>query len=399
MFSFDFPILKKKNSLIYFDNAATTLKPQVVIERIATFYGEEYATVHRGIYELSRNATAYFHSSRECVRAFLNAHFTDEIVFTRGTTASLNLVAKSATKAFLCEGDTILLTEIEHHSNLVPWQMVAEERKLKLKFIPVNEQGEVILEEYGRLLKEENVKLVSFAHISNITGVCHPARQMIALAHKVGAKVCLDGAQSAAHVAIDVQDLNCDFYAFSGHKCYGPTGVGVLYGKREWLELMDPVDGGGDMIEEVSLEKTTYAKAPMKFEAGTPMIAEVIGLESALKYLSTIRLDAIEKYEEELTRYALEKLHAIKRVSIIGNGAKRGAIISFVIEGVHPLDVATLLDCKGIALRTGHLCSQPAMKRFSVSSMLRISFGIYNSKREIDQFIESLVEVMHFFKR
>ena len=395
----DFPLLKKrKPPFIFFDNGATTLKPKVVIDRITTFYSDEYATVHRGVYELSRDATLHFHHARECVRGFLNAKDVEEIVFTRGTTASLNLVARAATKAFLRAGDTILLTEIEHHSNLVPWQMIAKEHKVRLKFIPVNERGEIVLEAYEKLLREENVKLVSFAHISNVIGVRHPAREMIAMAHKAGAKSCLDGAQSAPHLAIDVQDLGCDFYAFSGHKCYGPTGVGVLYGKKEWLEEMEPIDGGGDMIEEVSLEKTTYAKAPMKFEAGTPMIAEVIGLGSALQYLSNIGLNAIEKYEEELTRYALEKLQTIPQVHIIGLGATRGAIISFVIEDLHPLDVATLLDCKGIAVRTGHLCSQPAMKRFNVSSMLRISFGLYNTKSEIDQFIESLQSVILFLR-
>jgi cysteine desulfurase/selenocysteine lyase len=397
----DFPQLQTKthgHPLIYFDNGATTLKPQSVIDGMSTFYSQSYATVHRGVYELSQNATQKYAQARKAIQDFINAEHVEEIIFTSGTTFSLNLVAMSATKAFMKRGETILLTEIEHHSNLVPWQMAAKENDLKLKFIPVNERGEIILEEVERLFSEGGVKLISLPHISNAIGTLHPIKKIIAIAHAFGAKVCVDGAQAAAHMKIDVQDLDADFYAFSGHKCYGPTGVGILYGKKDLLEQMDPIFGGGDMIERVTLEKTTYAQLPLKFEAGTPMIAEVIGLHAAINYILSIGFDVICRHEEELTQYAIEKLRKIPELKIIGESKHRGAIISFVMKGVHPLDIATLLDCKGIAVRTGHHCSEPAMNRFKVSSTTRLSFGLYNTKDEIDVFIKAFIGILHLLR-
>lgn len=379
----DFPLLQK--DLVYLDTAATAQKPKVVIDKIAEFYSKEYGTVHRGIYELARKASHNYFQARQRVQTFFGADFAEEIIFTRGTTASLNLVARSFSEAFAV--DTILLSEIEHHSNLVPWQML---KGVKLKFIPVNDRGEIILEEYERLLKENTVSLVSIAHISNAIGSLHPVEEMIALAHRYGAKFCLDGAQSAGHIPVDVKALDVDFFAASGHKMYGPTGIGILYGKKEILEQMPPVEGGGDMIESVSNEQTTYGPLPLKFEAGTPMIAEVIALAEALDYLLKVGLKNIESYEEDLTKYALKRLLAIEGIKLIGNSAKRGSIISFCHDRMHPLDLGTLLDCKNIAIRTGHHCSQSAMKRFGLTSTARISFGLYNTPQDIDLFIDAL---------
>lgn len=382
----DFPLLQK--GLIYLDTAATAQKPKVVIDKIHDFYTNDYATVHRGIYEISRRASHSYHRARLTVQSFLGASFYEEIIFTRGTTASLNLVARSFSNAFSL--DTILLSEIEHHSNLVPWQMVAKEKGLKLKFIPVNDRGEIILEEYERLLKENRVSLVSMAHISNSIGTHHPVEKMVEMAHRYGAKFCLDAAQSAGHLPIDVKALDVDFFAASGHKMYGPTGIGILYGKKELLDQMPPIEGGGDMIESVSNVETSFGKAPLKFEAGTPMIAEVITLAEALDYLTAIGLKKIEAYEESLTNYALKRFEEIEGIKIVGKSDKRGPIISFCHDRMHPLDMGTLLDCKNIAIRTGHHCSQSTMQRFRITSTARISFGLYNTPQDIDILVEAL---------
>jgi cysteine desulfurase/selenocysteine lyase len=378
----DFPIFQKKKNLIYFDSAATSQKPQCVIDAISHFYEEEYGTVHRGVYELTRSSSRSYLEARKTIAEFIHAKSPDEIIFTRGATSALNLVARSFGKAFIKEGDKILVTEIEHHANLVPWQMMAEERKASVEYIPVNDEGEINLKALEKLC-DEKVKLISIAHVSNVIGVKHPIKKIIEIAKSRGIKVCIDGAQSIGHSKINVVELDCDFFVFSGHKIYGPTGIGVLWGKKELLDLMPPIEGGGDMIDQVTLERTTYAPLPLKFEAGTPPIASVMGLKAALDYLRSVGLDRLEVHENELTTYCLQKLKQIKGIKIIGRESNRGPIISFVVEGVHPLDLGTMLDCKGIAIRTGHHCSQPAMKRFGITSCCRLSFGIYNTKEEI----------------
>lgn len=392
----DFSMLKKKIEgypLIYLDTAATALKPQSVIDAIQEFYTYSYGTVHRAVYSLAREATDAYNLARSKVQTFLGASYPEEIIFTRGTTASLNLLARSFGKCFLQPGDSILISEIEHHSNIVPWQMLCEERGAVLKIIPVTNTGELDLAKFYSLL-DGKVKLVSIAHLSNITGTLHPVKEVIEGAHQVGAYVCLDGAQSAPHLPINVQALDVDFYACSGHKLYGPTGIGILYGKKALLEKMPPVEGGGDMIEKVTFEKTTYNVLPMKFEAGTPMIAEAIGLGAAIDYLSSIGMEKIWSWEKELTEYATERLREVQDLRVIGTAKEKGAIITFVIDKIHPMDLATLLDCRGVAMRTGHHCSQPAMERFGVSSAARVSFGLYNTREEIDQFMEALQGVL-----
>lgn len=388
----DFPILKQTmqgKPLVYFDSAATAQKPEQVIEAMNDFYRNHYGTVHRAIYELSVLATEAYHQVRLKTQKFLNAKKSEEIIFTRGTTESINMVAYSFGKAFIKPGDEVIISEIEHHSNIVPWQIMCEDRGAVLKIIPVNDRGELILEEYKKLLTEKT-KIVSVAHVSNALGTVHPIKEIIRMAHNVGAKVLIDGAQAAPHLAIDVQDLDCDFYVFSGHKVYGPTGIGVLYGKEELLNAMPPYQGGGDMILEVTFPKTTYNVLPMKFEAGTPMVAEVIGLGAALDYLQAVGLQKIQAYERELLLYATEKMEAIKGLRIIGTAKEKEPIISFVVEGVHSLDIGTMLDLAGIAIRTGHHCAQPAMRRFAVEGTARVSFGFYNTVEEIDYFISAL---------
>ena len=392
----DFPILKKRIQgypLIYFDTAATAQKPQMVIDAIVDFYSHKYGTVHRGVYSLSKEATASYEEARTKIQKFINAAHPEEIIFTRGTTASLNLLARSFGERLIRPGQAIMISEIEHHSNIVPWQMLCEEKGVVLRIIPVNDDGELIFEAFDALL-DDKVKLVSLAHVSNVLGTLHPVKKIIEAAHGVGAYVCLDGAQAVSHMPIDVQDLDVDFYAFSGHKLYGPTGIGVLYGKQELLEKLPPVEGGGDMIERVTLEKTTYNRLPLKFEAGTPMIAEVIGLGAAIDYLSEIGMDTIQSWENDLLAYATKKLSQIPQLRIIGTAKEKGAIISFIIEGIHPLDLATLLDCRGIAIRTGHHCGQPALERYGLNSTARVSFGLYNTFEEIDQFISTLIDIL-----
>ena len=390
-----FPMLCDEH--IYLDTAATAYKPHVVIDALVDFYSHHYGTVNRGVYKGAREATELYQAARQKVQHFLNAEHVEEVIFTRGTTASLNLLARAFGKAFIHPGDAIIISEIEHHSNIVPWQMMCEERGAVLRIIPVNDAGELIFEELLDQL-DEKVKLVSLAHISNVLGTLHPVEKIIEAAHKVGAYVCLDGAQAAGHIPLDMQALDVDFYAFSGHKLYGPTGVGVLYGKRALLERMPPVEGGGDMIEQVTLVKTTYAALPTKFEAGTPMIAEVIALGAAIDFLTEIGVETISSWEQDLLAYATKKLQQIEEVTFIGTASNKGAIISFIVKDVHPLDLATLLDCRGIAVRTGHHCSQPAMERFGITSTVRISFGLYNTFEEIDRFITTLQSLLTFLK-
>lgn len=388
----DFPMLKQQmhgRPLIYLDSAATAQKPMQVIEAMRLFDSKQYGTVHRAVYELAAHATERFSLIREKAANFLNAAKAEEIIYTRGTTESINLVAYSFGKAFIKPGDEIIISEIEHHSNIVPWQILCEDRQAHLKIIPINERGELDLETYGRLLTDRT-KLVAVNHISNALGTINPVKTIIEMAHQAGAKVLIDGAQAAPHLSIDVQALDCDFYVFSGHKIYGPTGIGILYGKEALLDAMPPYQGGGDMIEQVTFEKTTYNVLPMKFEAGTPMITEVMGLGAAIDYVQSIGISNIAAHEHELLVYATEKIQQIEHLRIIGTAKEKGAIISFVVEGAHPLDIGTMLDLKGIAIRTGHLCAQPALRHFGLSGTARASFGLYNTREEIDIFIDAL---------
>ncbi len=393
----DFPMLSQKmrgRPLVYLDSAATTLRPACVSKALTKYYEEESGTVHRGVYELSEKATTLQHEVRQKLQAFINASSEKEIIFTSGTTGSFNLLAFSFGEAFIQEGDEILISEIEHHSNLVPWQLLCKRKKAHLKIIPVLDSAELDLQALKKLLNEKT-KLVSLFHISNAFGVENPLEEIVQIVRERSkAKIAIDGAQSVAHQKVDVQALDLDFYAFSAHKMYGPTGVGVLYGKKELLDKMPPYQGGGDMIEVVSFDSITYNELPFKFEAGTPHIAGILAFGVVLDYLNEIGLEAIKSYELELLKYATSRLKKIAGLKILGESPKKGSLISFVIEGVHPLDIATLLDLKGIALRSGHLCAQPGLKRFNQTSVLRISFSFYNTFDEIDYFIRSLKEVL-----
>jgi cysteine desulfurase / selenocysteine lyase len=396
----DFPILHRQvrgKALVYLDNAATTQKPQAVIDRIVRYYAEENSNVHRGVHYLSEIATAAYESARTTVKRFLNAGDEKEIVFTRGTTESINLVASSWGRPHLGEGDEVLITAIEHHSNIVPWQLLCEEKKARLRVAPVNDAGEITLDEFASLLTPRT-KIVALAHASNALGTINPVKRMIALAHANGSVVLIDGAQGVPHLVVDVQDLDCDFYAFSGHKVYGPTGIGVLCGKQTLLEAMPPYQGGGDMILSVSFEKTTYNALPYKFEAGTPNIAGVVGLASALDYVCAIGLEAISAHEQDLLHYATDSLQQIDGLRIIGTAADKASVISFTLEGVHPHDIGTILDQEGIAIRTGHHCAQPLMMRFNVPATGRASFGMYNTKAEADALVAGLGEVIKVFR-
>lgn len=396
----DFPMLSKTmhgKPLIYFDSAATALKPQIVIDAITDFYQNHYGTVHRAVYELALHSSQAYQQVRENVRSFLNAAKTEEIIFTRGTTESINLIAYSFGKAFIQPGDEILITAMEHHSNIVPWQILCEDRHATLKVAPINSKGELILEEFEKLLTPKT-RLVAIAHISNSLGTLNPIKKLIHMAHQAGAKVLIDGAQSAPHQAIDVQVLDADFFVFSGHKLFGPTGIGILYGKESLLEQMPPYQGGGDMIETVTFPKTTYNTLPLKFEAGTPMIAEVIGLGAAIDYVNSIGMQAIGEWEHALLEYATKRIMEIEDLTIMGTAANKGAIISFVVKGIHALDIGTLLDLKGIAIRTGHHCAQPVMQHFQIPAMARASFALYNTFEEVDQFISALKDTVHSLK-
>jgi cysteine desulfurase/selenocysteine lyase len=395
----DFPMLKKTmhgKPLIYLDTAATAQKPNQVIKAIFDFYTDHYGTVHRAVYELAIHSTETYMQTREKIRRFLNAEKSEEIIYTRGTTESINMVAYSFGKAFVQPGDEILITEMEHHSNLVPWQILCEDRKAKLKVAPVNDEGELVLDELQALLSKKT-KMVAVGHVSNVLGTINPVKEIIHMAHSVGAKVLVDGAQAAPHMRIDVKDLDADFYVFSGHKIYGPTGIGILYGKAELLDAMPPYQGGGDMIQKVTFPETIYNVLPMKFEAGTPMIAEVMGLAAAIDYLENIGIEDIFIYEQGLLHYAEERIKEIPDVRVIGTAQKKEGIISFIVKNVHPLDIGTMLDLKGIAVRTGHHCAQPAMRRFGVEGTTRLSLGLYNTREDIDHFIASLKEVIRLF--
>jgi cysteine desulfurase/selenocysteine lyase len=395
----DFPVLSVQMNhklLVYLDNAATTQKPLSVIERIHEFYKEEYATVHRGVYTLSQNSTWECDQVREKCRQFLNATRVEEIIFVRGATEAINLVAAGYGRKFLKAGDEIIISTIEHHANIVPWQRLAEEKGLTLRVIPVNDQGELLIEEYKKLLNPRT-KIVAVGHVSNALGTINPIKEIIELAHQAGSIAIIDGAQGASHQKVDVQDLDCDFYCFSGHKIYGPTGIGVLYGKLEHLEAMDPYQCGGEMIETVRFEKTTFAKPPLKFEAGTPAIVQIVGLGPALDYVQNLGFDAILQHEEELLEYGTKRLSEVKGLTFIGTAQKKTAVISFELEGIHPHDIGTVLDQEGIAIRTGHHCAQPTMRRFNVAATARASFAFYNTKEEIDRLVKGLAKVHKVF--
>jgi cysteine desulfurase/selenocysteine lyase len=382
----DFPNLKINvhgKPLVYLDNAATTLKPRCVIDAMNAYYVTGVANVHRGVHYLSEQATAAFEYSRQVVRQFLHARKVQEIIFTKGATESLNLIAQSYGRKYLKKGDEILISYMEHHSNIVPWQMLCQEIGCVLKVIPINEKGELILEEYYKLLSEKT-KLVSVVWVSNSLGTVNPIKAIVDAAHKHGAVAVIDAAQAVSHQAINVQELDCDFLVFSGHKIFGPTGVGVLYGKEKLLEEMPPYQGGGDMIKSVSFEKTTYNVLPYKFEAGTPSIAEVIGLRSALEYTQTIGWDNMKTYKQELLVYGTQKLLSIDGVRLIGTAKDKTSILSFVVEGIHPHDLGTLVDQEGVAIRTGHHCTQPVMEFFKVPATARASLAFYNTKEELD---------------
>src|SRR5579862_1911112 len=388
----EFPMLHQTmhgKPFIYFDSAATAHKPRCVIEAMEQFYREKYATVHRSLYDFASQATTQYNAVRKQVKDFLNAPFVEEIIFTRGTTDGINLVASSFGKAFVQQGDEIIISEMEHHSNILPWQFLCEERGAHLKVIPINDKGELLLDVYEKLLTDRT-KMVAVAHMSNATGTINPLAEIIKLAHAHGAKVLIDGAQAAAHMPIDVHKLGAGFYAFSGHKAYGPTGIGVLFGKRALLEKMPPYQGGGDMVETVTMRSATFQAPPLKFEAGTPMIGEVIGLGEAITFIESIGRERMAAWGKELMEHATKRLQEIKGLKIIGTADRKGALISFSIDGVHPLDIGTLLDIRGIAVRTGQLCAQPLLQRFNLSTMTRISFGVYNTFEEVDHFINAL---------
>jgi len=381
-----FPIFTHQPELIYLDTAATAHKPQCVIDALTHFYAAEYATVHRAIYRSSLKATEQYNGARETVRRFLHAADASEIVFTRGTTDALNLVAASYGGSILKEGDEILISSAEHHSNLVPWQMIAEKTGARLQFIPIDERGVLLWE--GKI--GPRTKIVSLAHVSNVTGTVNPIASIARAAHAAGAVLVVDGAQSAPHMGVDVQKLECDFFAFSSHKCYGPTGVGALYGKKALLAKMPPIQGGGDMIARVDLDRTAYADPPLRFEAGTPIIAGVIGFKRALEFIEEIGKESIAAHEENLLHLATAQISGIPRLRLLGTAPQKGPILTFHIEGVHPLDLATLLDLKNIAIRSGHLCAQPALRSFGLEAAARASIGLYNTKEEVGRFAEAV---------
>lgn len=395
----DFPALHQRiydKPLVYLDNAATTQKPQSVINVINTYYVCSNANVHRGIHYLSERATRTYEYARSKVQHFLNAADPAEVIFVRGTTEAINLVASSYGAMALREGDEIILSTIEHHSNIVPWQMICERTGARLRVIPVNDAGELLLEDYEKLLSDRT-KVVAVGHVSNALGTINPVREMIRMAHRHGAVVVVDGAQAVPHQTVDVQSLDCDFYAFSGHKVYGPTGIGILYGKKQLLDKMPPYQGGGEMIRMVSFEKTTYADLPHKFEAGTPHIAGSVALGAAIDYVTHLGIDNLAAYEHDLLNYATALMREVPGVRIIGTAREKSSILSFVLEGVHAHDIGTILDREGIAVRVGHHCAMPAMKRFGVPATARASFSFYNTKEEIDRFVQSLEKVKEVF--
>jgi cysteine desulfurase / selenocysteine lyase len=395
----EFPILRQSirgKPLVYLDNAATTQKPRAVIDAIRRYYAMENANIHRGVHYLSELATREYEDARGKVQQFLNAAESSEIIFVRGTTEGVNLVAQSYGRAHLKAGDEVLITEMEHHSNIVPWQMICDEAGAKLRVVPITDAGELLLDEYEKRLTSRT-KLVSVVHVSNVLGTINPVKEIIALAHQQGATVLVDGAQAVPHLQIDVRFLDCDFYVFSGHKLFGPTGVGILYGKRALLQAMPPYQGGGDMISSVTFEKTAYNVLPYKFEAGTPHIAGGVGLGAAIDYVNEVGLEAIAAYERALLSYATERLAVIKELKIIGTAKEKVGVVSFVLDGVHAHDIGTILDQEGIAIRTGHHCCMPLMRRFGVPATARASLAFYNTKDEIDCLARSIPEVLSVF--
>ncbi|MBQ6308687.1 MAG: cysteine desulfurase [Prevotella sp.] len=395
----DFPILSREvygKPLVYLDNAATTQKPRQVVDAMVEEYYNVNANVHRGVHYLSQRATDLHEAAREKVRAFIHAGKTEEIIFTRGTTESLNLVASSFCDAFMKEGDEVIVSTMEHHSNIVPWQLQASKKGIVLKVIPMNEKGELLLDAYEQLFTERT-KIVSITHVSNVLGTVNPVKEMIAVAHAHGVPVMVDGAQSAPHFAVDVQDLGCDFYAFSGHKMYGPTGVGVLYGKEEWLDKMPPYQGGGEMIEHVTFEKTTFERLPFKFEAGTPDYVATHGLATAIDYITALGMDNISAHEKMLTQYAMQQMASIDGMRFFGEAEGKDAVVSFLVKDIHHLDMGTLLDRLGIAVRTGHHCAQPLMDRLGILGTVRASFALYNTKEEVDALVAGIRRVAQMF--
>ena len=407
----DFPILSREvygKSLVYLDNAATTQKPLCVLDAMRQEYLNVNANVHRGVHYLSQQATELHEAAREKVRQFINAPKTEEVIFTRGTTESINLVASSFAEAFMQEGDEVIVSTMEHHSNIVPWQLQAAKRGIAIRVIPMTDDGMLMMEEYEKLFTEKT-KIVSIAHVSNVLGTVNPVKEMIRIAHEHGVPVLVDGAQSAPHFRVDVQDMDCDFFAFSGHKMYGPTGIGVLYGKEQWLDSMPPYQGGGEMIETVSFEKTTFQGLPFKFEAGTPDYVATHGLAKAIDYILSIGLDEIEAYEQGLTNYCVEQLQTIEGMHIYGPlpssltsqpsalSFKRDAVVSFNVGDIHHMDMGTLLDRLGIAVRTGHHCAQPLMDRLGILGTVRASFAMYNTKEEVDSLVAGIRRVAQMF--
>ena len=395
----DFPILKQQvrgKPLVYLDNAATSQKPQAVIDTLNRYYTTENSNVHRGLHYLSELATQEYEAARSKVRQFLNAADDREIIFVRGTTEGINLVAQSYARQQIGEGDEIIISAMEHHSNIVPWQIICQERGAHLRVIPINDDGEILIDEYEKLLGPR-AKLVSIVHVANSLGTINPIEQIVAMAHSRGVPVLVDGAQSVPHMAIDVRRLDCDFFAFSGHKLFGPTGIGILYGKAELLESMPPYQGGGEMIRSVTFEKTLYNTLPYKFEAGTPNIGGAIGLGTAIDYLTDLGLDRVSAYERQLLDYGTKRLSAIGGLRLIGTAREKGSILSFVLNGIHPHDIGTILDSDGIAIRAGHHCTQPVMARFGVPATARASLAFYNTPEEIDVLVEGIDKVIEVF--
>ncbi len=395
----DFPILNLKvhgRQLVYLDNAATTQKPQVVLDAIQRYYTEQNSNVHRGVHYLSQLATREYEGARVKIQKFINAAESHEIIFTHGATEGINLIASSYGRKFVHEGDEVIISAMEHHSNIVPWQMLCEQVGAKLRIIPINEKGELLIDDLDGMINART-RLIALVHLSNALGTINPVKRVIDIAHSHDVPVLLDGAQATSHLKIDVQELDCDFYVFSGHKVCGPTGIGVLYGKSQWLESMPPFMGGGDMISSVSFEKTTYNSLPYKFEAGTPNIEGAIGLGVAIDYLTGIGIDRIAAYENELLDYATEVIGSIPGVKLIGTAREKSSVLSFTLENIHPHDIGTILDQEGIAIRAGHHCAQPVMKFFNVPATARASFSFYNTKQEIDTLAEGIQRVIEVF--
>ena len=396
----EFPLLKREMNgrpIVFLDSAASSQKPQTVLDKLDEYYQEQNANVHRGVYQLSQEATNAFEKGRTLAAAFINAPQEKEVIFVRGTTEGINLVASSFGRKFLQEGDEVLISTMEHHSNIVPWQMICEEKGAQLKVIPINREGELLMDAYEEMLTDK-VKIVAITHVSNTLGTINPVKDIVAKAHQKGIPVLVDGAQAIPHMKVDVQDLDADFYTFSGHKMFGPTGIGVLYGKEKWLNQMPPYHGGGEMIERVTFEKTTYNELPHKFEAGTPDISGVIALGTAIEYMNEIGHEAIQQHEKELLVYATEQLSQIEGIRIIGTANHKASVISFLVDNIHPYDLGTILDKLGIAVRTGHHCTQPLMDWYQIPGTVRASFALYNNKADVDRLVEGVKKAVSMLK-